>query len=34
MRRNWTAHMAVGWKGQRVAVFAEQELVVTMTAVI
>jgi CubicO group peptidase (beta-lactamase class C family) len=27
----WTAHAAVGWKGQRIAIFREQRLVVTMT---
>jgi CubicO group peptidase (beta-lactamase class C family) len=30
----WTAHMASGWKGQRIAVFPDQELVVTMTGLI
>ena len=36
--RSWapgfSAHLASGWKGQRIAVIPEQELVVTMTAVI
>jgi CubicO group peptidase (beta-lactamase class C family) len=27
----WTAHAALGWKGQRIVVFPEQRLVVTMT---
>src|SRR5262249_9504974 len=27
----WTAHVANGWKGQRIAVFPDQGLVVTMT---
>jgi CubicO group peptidase (beta-lactamase class C family) len=27
----WLAHYAAGWKGQRIAVFPEQDLVVTMT---
>jgi CubicO group peptidase (beta-lactamase class C family) len=27
----WTAHVAAGWKGQRVAVFPEKRVVVTMT---
>jgi CubicO group peptidase (beta-lactamase class C family) len=27
----WTTHAAVGWKGQRIAIFPEQRLVVTMT---
>ena len=31
---HWTAYSAVGWKGQRIAVFPEQDLVVTMTALI
>ncbi|MEA2746098.1 MAG: hypothetical protein QOI41_241 [Myxococcales bacterium] len=30
----WTAHAALGWKGQRIAVFPEQDLVVTMTALV
>jgi CubicO group peptidase (beta-lactamase class C family) len=30
----WTAHEAHGWKGQRIAVFPEQDMVVTMTACI
>jgi len=30
----WVAHLAQGWKGQRIAVFVEQGVVVTMTAVI
>jgi CubicO group peptidase (beta-lactamase class C family) len=30
----WTAHLASGWKGQRIAVFPAQHLVVTMTACI
>jgi CubicO group peptidase (beta-lactamase class C family) len=30
----WTAHIANGWKGQRIAVFPEQKIVVTMTAII
>ncbi len=30
----WTAHVAVGWKGQRIAVLPEQDLVVTMTGCI
>jgi CubicO group peptidase (beta-lactamase class C family) len=30
----WTAHMAQGWKGQRIAVLRKPRLVVTMTAVI
>ncbi|HEY8077592.1 MAG TPA: serine hydrolase [Labilithrix sp.] len=28
----WVAHCALGWKGQVIAVFPEQDLVVTMTA--
>jgi CubicO group peptidase (beta-lactamase class C family) len=32
--RGWTAHVANGWKGQRLAVFPEQGLVVTMTGAI
>jgi hypothetical protein len=28
----FTAHVAIGWKGQRIAVFPEQDLVITMTA--
>ena len=31
---HWTAYSAVGWKGQRITVFPEQDLVVTMTALI
>jgi CubicO group peptidase (beta-lactamase class C family)/predicted Ser/Thr protein kinase len=30
----WTAHLAQGWKGQRIAVFVDEGVVVTMTAVI
>jgi CubicO group peptidase (beta-lactamase class C family) len=30
----WTAHVAAGWKGQRIAVFPDQDMVVTMTACI
>jgi CubicO group peptidase (beta-lactamase class C family) len=30
----WTAHVASGWKGQRIAVIPEQDMVVTMTAAI
>lgn len=30
----WTAHVASGWKGQRIAVFPEQDVVLTMTACI
>ncbi len=29
---HWKAHVAKGWKGQRIAVIPEQEIVVTMTA--
>jgi CubicO group peptidase (beta-lactamase class C family) len=32
--RSWLGHVASGWKGQRLAVFAEQNIVVTMTGVI
>jgi CubicO group peptidase (beta-lactamase class C family) len=28
----WQAHVAIGWKGQRIAVFPAQKIVVTMTA--
>jgi CubicO group peptidase (beta-lactamase class C family) len=28
----WTAHVASGWKGQRIAVFPDQDVVLTMTA--
>jgi CubicO group peptidase (beta-lactamase class C family) len=28
---HWTGHLAVGWKGQRIGVFPEQNVVVTMT---
>jgi CubicO group peptidase (beta-lactamase class C family) len=31
---HWTAHVADGWKGQRIAVIPEQNMVVTMTAII
>jgi CubicO group peptidase (beta-lactamase class C family) len=27
----FTAHVAIGWKGQRIAVFPEQQMVITMT---
>jgi CubicO group peptidase (beta-lactamase class C family) len=30
----WTAHLANGWKGQRIAVFPDQDLVVTMTGLV
>lgn len=30
---HWTAHLALGWKGQRIAVIPEQNVVVTMTAI-
>jgi CubicO group peptidase (beta-lactamase class C family) len=30
----WTAHVASGWKGQRIAVFRDQDLVVTTTGCI
>jgi CubicO group peptidase (beta-lactamase class C family) len=30
----WTSFAAVGWKGQRIEVFPEQKMVVTMTALI
>jgi CubicO group peptidase (beta-lactamase class C family) len=30
----WLAHVAQGWKGQRIAVFAEQGVVVTMTGIL
>jgi CubicO group peptidase (beta-lactamase class C family) len=30
----WTAHVANGWKGQRIAVIPEQKIVITMTACI
>ncbi len=30
----WTSFAAVGWKGQRIEVFPEQKMVVTMTAII
>jgi CubicO group peptidase (beta-lactamase class C family) len=30
----WQAHVAIGWKGQRIAVFPAQKIVVTMTACI
>jgi len=30
----WTAHVANGWKGQRIAVFPEQDIVLTMTGCI
>ncbi len=30
----WQAHVAIGWKGQRIAVFAAQKIVVTTTACI
>jgi CubicO group peptidase (beta-lactamase class C family) len=30
-RSGWTAHVANGWKGQRIAVLTRQKLVVTMT---
>jgi CubicO group peptidase (beta-lactamase class C family) len=30
----WTAHVANGWKGQRIAVFPDQDIVLTMTACI
>ena len=33
-RSGWTAHVANGWKGQRIAVLPRQKLVVTMTACI
>jgi len=33
-RSGWRAHVAVGWKGQRIAVLPHQRLVVTMTACI
>jgi hypothetical protein len=29
---NWTAHIASGWRGQRIAVFPHQGIVLTMTA--
>ena len=29
--RSWVAHMSTGWKGQRIAVFPDQAIVVTMT---
>ena len=32
--RGWTALMANGWKGQRIAIFPRQKVVVTMTACI
>ncbi len=32
--RGWTAHVAQGWKGQRLAVFPERGVVVTMTGLI
>jgi len=32
--KGWTSHAAIGWKGQRIEVFPEQKLVVTMTAII
>jgi CubicO group peptidase (beta-lactamase class C family) len=31
---NWNGHVAVGWKGQRIAVFPVKDVVVTMTAII
>jgi CubicO group peptidase (beta-lactamase class C family) len=30
----WSAHIAAGWKGQRIAVFPEKNVVLTMTAVV
>jgi len=33
-RSGWLAHLAIGWKGQRIAVLPRQKLVVTMTACI
>jgi CubicO group peptidase (beta-lactamase class C family) len=30
----WNSHSAIGWKGQRIAVFPEQKMVVTMTGCI
>jgi CubicO group peptidase (beta-lactamase class C family) len=30
----WTSHVAVGWKGQRISVFPEKHVVVTMTALV
>ncbi len=30
----WSAHVANGWKGQRIAVFPDQDIVLTMTACI
>ncbi len=30
----WTAHVANGWKGQRIAVFPDQDIVLTMTGCI
>jgi CubicO group peptidase (beta-lactamase class C family) len=32
--KGWTSFGAVGWKGQRIEVFPEQKMVVTMTAII
>ena len=29
----WLAHIADGWKGQRIAVFPEQKIVLSMTAI-
>jgi CubicO group peptidase (beta-lactamase class C family) len=33
-RSGWNAHVAIGWKGQRIAVLPRQKLVVTMTGCI
>jgi len=33
-RSGWSAHVAIGWKGQRIAVLPRQKLVVTMTGCI
>jgi CubicO group peptidase (beta-lactamase class C family) len=30
----WTAHIAAGWQGQRIAVFPEKDVVITMTGLI
>jgi len=32
--RRWVARVSTGWKGQRIAVFADQGLVVTMTGLV
>jgi CubicO group peptidase (beta-lactamase class C family)/predicted Ser/Thr protein kinase len=33
-KRRWIGHLASGWKGQRIAVFPAQDVVVTMTGVV